>query len=51
MAKEKRRGHGEGAIYQRADGRWVARVVLPDGKRKSYYTKTRRDASTKLREA
>ena len=24
----KRRGHGEGAIYQRSDGRWVASVDL-----------------------
>ncbi len=24
----KRRGHGEGSIYQRKDSRWVARNVL-----------------------
>ena len=23
MAKQKRRGHGEGTVYQRKDGRWV----------------------------
>ena len=51
MAKEKRRGHGEGAIFQRQDGRWVARIVLPNGKRKDYYTKTRKDAAAKLRGA
>jgi integrase len=51
MAKEKRRGHGEGAIFQRQDGRWVARIVLPNGKRKDYYTKSRRDAAARLRSA
>src|SRR5829696_8762132 len=51
MANEKRRGHGEGAIYQRADGRWVGRLVLPDGKRKSYYAKTRKEAGDKLKQA
>ena len=47
----KRRGHGEGAIYQRTDGRWVGRLVLPDGKRKSYYAKTRKEARDKLKQA
>ena len=51
MAREKRRGHGEGAIFQRQDGRWVARIALPNGKRKDYYTKSRRDAAAKLRSA
>jgi integrase len=51
MAKEKRRGHGEGAIFQRKDGRWVARVTLPDGTRKDYYAKTRREAADKLKGA
>src|SRR5215208_1758 len=50
-AKEKRRGHGEGAIFQRTDGRWVARLVLPNGKRKDIYAKTRKDAGSKLRAA
>ncbi len=49
--KERRRGHGEGAIFQRADGQWVARVTLPDGKRKTYYAKTRKDVTAKLRAA
>jgi len=47
----KRRGHGEGAIYQRTDGRWVGRLVLPDGRRKSYYAKTRKEAGDKLKQA
>lgn len=40
----KRRGHGEGSIYQRQDGRWAATVDLGwhDGKRKrkAVYAKT-----------
>jgi len=33
--KAKRRGHNEGSIQHRADGRWEARVSLPGGKRKA----------------
>lgn len=35
----RKRGHGEGSIYQRADGRWVAVVEWPspDGKRRRQY--------------
>ena len=49
----KRRGFGEGSIYQRQDGRWVARVSLgygADGKRtrKTVYGKTKREAQEKL---
>lgn len=52
MAKEKRRGHGEGTIAQRAsDGRWVAALGLPNGKRKFLYAKTRKEAQDKLRAA
>ena len=47
----KRRGHGEGAIYQRKDGRWVAALILPSGKRKALYGKTRKDAADKLKHA
>lgn len=49
-----RRGHNEGAIYQRAsDGKWVGSVNLgygPDGKRKrkSFYGKTRNEVADKL---
>lgn len=49
----KRRGRGEGSIYQRADGRWQARVDLgrgPDGKRrrKVAYGATRQAAAQAL---
>ncbi len=47
----KRRGHNEGMIRQRADGRWEARISLPNGKTKSYYAKTQREARDKLRAA
>lgn len=49
-----RRGHGEGSIHQRKDGRWVATVELGfvNGKRrrKNVYGKTRKEVTTKLRE-
>ncbi len=38
----KRRAHGEGTIYQRADGLWVAQITLPNGKRKAKYSKTQK---------
>lgn len=50
-SKARRRGHGEGAIFQRGDGQWVARVTLDGGKRKTYYAKTRKEVAEKLREA
>jgi hypothetical protein len=54
MAKG-RRGHGEGTIYQRADGRWIAVVDLgwEGGKRrrKSLYGATRREVANKLADA
>ena len=47
----KRRGNREGQVYKRADGRWEARVRLPDGGRKSFYAKTRKEAAQKLHNA
>ena len=35
----KRRSKGEGTIYKRSDGLWVAQITLPSGKRKSKYSK------------
>jgi integrase len=50
--KTGRRGHNEGAIYQRADGRWVGAVHLgwEGGKRrrKVVYGKTRAEVNRKL---
>lgn len=48
MAK---RGNSEGSIAKRTDGRWMARITLPDGKRKAYYGKTRQEAAQKLARA
>src|SRR5262245_14081582 len=50
----KRRGRGEGSIFQRADGQWVARLSLgygPDGKRKrrTLYGKSKAEVAEKLR--
>ena len=44
-----RRGHGEGSIYQRSDGRWTATISLEGGKRKSYYGKTRKEVQEQLK--
>lgn len=46
-----RRGHGEGSIYQRSDGRWAASISLEDGKRKTFYGKTRREVQEQLKTA
>lgn len=44
----KHRGHHEGSIGQKADGRWEARITLPNGKRKSFMGKTREEARRKM---
>ena len=53
MASERRqfRGHGDGTITERKDGRWEIRVTDPvTGKRRSAYAKTEAAARRKLRE-
>ncbi|MBI4236302.1 MAG: site-specific integrase [Chloroflexi bacterium] len=47
----KKRGNQEGSVFQRKDGRWVASVIQPDGRRKSYYARTRQGASQELLKA
>lgn len=44
-----RRGNGEGTVYQRNDGRWVAVIPLENGKRKFIYRKTQREAIKELK--
>ena len=44
-----RRSRGEGSIYRRKDGLWVARYEVA-GRRKYLYGKTRKAVSDKLRE-
>jgi integrase len=51
MCKVAKRGNGEGSVYQRADGKWCAAVVLPGGRRRVLYGKTRKDAAAKLHAA
>src|SRR6266581_8761767 len=46
-----RRGHGEGSIYRRNDGRWAASITLETGKRKTFYGKTRREVQEQLKPA
>ncbi len=43
-----KRGNGEGTINRRTDGRWMARVSLPDGTRKALYGQSREDVADKL---
>src|SRR4051794_24918475 len=51
----KRRGHNEGTITQRADGRWEARLSLGyeggKAKRKCFYGKTRKEVQEALTKA
>lgn len=45
-----RRENGEGCIYKRKDGRWIAEI-RKDGKRRSYSGKTQQEVRYKLKEA
>jgi integrase len=44
-----RRGHGEGSIYLRKDGRWAASISLGGRKRKTFYGKTRKEVQEQLK--
>ena len=44
-----RRGHGEGSIYQRKDGRWAASMTLEGLKRKTFYGKTSKEVKEQLK--
>jgi integrase len=46
-----RRGHGEGSIYQRKDGRWTAAITLENRKRKTFYGKSRKEVQEQLKRA
>jgi len=48
----KRRGPGEGSIFQRkSDGRWTAILTVAYGKRKYFYGETQKEVQEKLRRA
>ena len=51
--KKPRRGRGEGSIYQRKDGRFVAslRIENTGGERKYFYGRTRAEVREKLQQA
>jgi integrase len=45
----RRRGKGEGSIYRRASaGRWVAALIMEDGRRAVRRARSRKDAAAKL---
>jgi integrase len=45
-----KRAHGEGTLYRRSDGLWVAQLRLPTGERRTLYSKNRSVVQAKLRE-
>jgi integrase len=47
----RRRGPGEGSIYQRGDGRWISYLRLADGRKKFFTGDTRREVKDRLDEA
>ena len=49
MTAARRRGHNEGTIGQRSDGRWEARVSQPEGGRKSIYGATREEVANRMK--
>src|SRR6266567_2316720 len=46
-----RRGHGEGSITRRKDGRYQAAITLENHERKYFYGKTRKEVQEKLNKA
>jgi integrase len=47
----RRRDAGDGSLFQRKDGRWVAQLRDPDGRRRYLYGATRAEAKQRLLEA
>ncbi|EFH90683.1 tyrosine-type recombinase/integrase [Ktedonobacter racemifer] len=47
----KRRGHGEGSVYPRKDGRFAGYIRLEGGKKKYFYGSTRKEVQDKVRAA
>ncbi|HXH23288.1 MAG TPA: site-specific integrase [Dehalococcoidia bacterium] len=47
----KRRANGEGTIFQRKDGRWMAMISLPNGERRQFINRDRSIVAAQLTEA
>jgi integrase len=45
------RGYGEGSIYQKKNGRWVAALVLPGRQRRYFYGESREEVRRNLNQA
>ena len=45
------RENDEGVNTKRADGRWIGRLSLPNGKRKAVYRRTRAETSMRMKRA
>ena len=50
-SKKDRQPKGEGSVFQRKDGRWIAQVTLEDGRQKQLYARSEKEAWGKLHEA
>jgi integrase len=46
---QKRRGHGEGTITERGDGKWAAAMSIGNKKRRWFYGNSRREVQDKLK--
>src|SRR3972149_7680465 len=44
----RRRGHNEGSIHKRKDGRWVAAMTIGGPRRKAFYGRARPEAAARL---
>jgi integrase len=51
--KGRKRGHGEGSIYPAPPSRggWIGQITLPDGRRKAFYGKIRKEVQEKMQQA
>jgi integrase len=50
VVRTRKRGNGEGSVYQRSDGKWCGALVVA-GRRRVIYGTTRQDAAQKLARA
>ena len=51
LKSDRRRGYGDGSIYQRSDGRWAGAMVLPGRRRRVFYGESREEVRRKLNHA